>query len=54
MISAYYLLFFNRFFFLSHPPDPILSVSGEPLGREEGLQPDPDDSDITCRGLSED
>lgn len=34
--------------------DPILSVSGEPLGREEGLQPDHDDSDITCQGLSQD
>nr|XP_045613577.1 cyclin-D-binding Myb-like transcription factor 1 isoform X2 [Procambarus clarkii] len=34
--------------------DPILSVSGEPLGHEEGLQPDHDDSEITCRGLSQD
>ncbi|XP_071541548.1 uncharacterized protein [Panulirus ornatus] len=34
--------------------DPILSVSGEPLDSEEGLQPDHDDSDMTCHGLSED
>ncbi|KAG7171810.1 uncharacterized protein LOC121862276 [Homarus americanus] len=34
--------------------DPILAVSGEPLGQEEGLQQENDDSDITCSGLSED
>lgn len=33
--------------------DPILSVSGEPLGGEEGLQADPDDSHI-CTGLAGD
>ncbi|KAK3864767.1 hypothetical protein Pcinc_029567 [Petrolisthes cinctipes] len=34
--------------------DPILSVSGEPLAREEGLQATHHDTDISCTGLNED
>lgn len=34
--------------------DPILSVSGEPLAGEEGLQATHHDTDISCTGLTED